>query len=339
MKRVLITGAAGFVASHMVEHVLAKTDWHVIGLDSFRHRGDPVRIESHMDPKRYDVHFCDLSAPIGVRLMEKIGPVDFMVNVASDSHVERSIDDPVRFVNNNVNLSLNMLEYARWHMANVPTPLQSFIQISTDEVFGAAPLGMEYREWDRLLPSNPYAASKAAQEALTIAYWRTYGVPAVITNTMNIFGQRQDPEKFIPMVIGKIFREEEVTIHGSETSIGSRFYLHARNQADAILWILKNRDPIHYEDRPGGTVYPERFNVVGDIEMNNLEVAQMIARIMGRPLHYKLVDFHKARPGHDRRYGLDGTKLAMAGWKAPRTFEESLRSTIEWTLKHPEWLR
>jgi dTDP-glucose 4,6-dehydratase len=341
--RVLITGSAGFVASHMVEHFLENTDWDIVGLDSFRHRGDSLRVTPGMDPKRYTVHTCDLSAPISYRLAEKIGPVDYIVNAASLSHVETSIEDPRPFVENNIGLGLSMLDYAL-RLVHLDSQtgrsqrLRAFVQISTDEVYGAAPLGVRYKEWDRLLPSNPYSASKAAQEALCVAYWRTYGVPVIITNTMNIIGERQDPEKFVPMLISRIHREEQVVIHGSEERPGSRFYLHARNQADAILWLLRTVEPARYEETPSEIRRPSRYNVVGDVEINNLELAQLVAKIMGKPLKYRFQDFHLTRPGHDRRYALDGSKLRNAGWRAPVEFEESLRRTIKWTLAHPEWM-
>lgn len=332
MKTILVTGSAGFVGSHFVEHILAKTDWKIVGLDSFRHRGDATRVQRNMDPERYRVIYHDLNAPISIRTFGEIGKIDFIANFASESHVDRSIDDPVPFVQNNTNLILNMLEYAR-----VAKP-KAFIQISTDEVYGAALLGHDHREWETHLPSNPYAASKAAQEAIAISYWRTYGVPVVLTNTMNMIGERQDAEKFLPMLISRISRGQTVTIHGSPDRIGSRYYLHARNHADAILFLLQKSEPRMYEDRSDQIVMPNRFNVVGNKEINNLVLAQMVADLIGKPLHYEWVDFHAARPGHDRRYALDGEKIAKMGWKAPLSLEESLKRTIQWTLSRPQWL-
>ncbi len=328
MKRVLVTGSAGFAASHFVEHVLANTDWDVIGLDSFRHRGDSLRV--YHDPKRYTVHCVDLAAPISRRLAEEIGPIDYIVNMASESHVDRSISDPVPFVQNNVNLALNVLEYARHVRPKV------FVQISTDEVYGAAHAGKNHREWDPIIPSNPYAASKAAQEAIAISYWRTYGVPLIITNAMNLIGERQDCEKYLPMLISKIQAGETVTVHGSPGHIGSRKYLHCRNMADAIVHLIRNSVGLEY--RPP-TIYPERYNIVGDVEINNLELATMVANLLGKPLKYEFLDFHSARPGHDFRYSLDGSKLKQAGWVAPVDFKESLKRVIDWTLEHPIWLR
>ena len=173
MKRILITGSAGFIGTHTVEHFIANTDWEIIGIDSFRHRGDSLRV--NQDPTRYKIYTHDLTTPISDRLIRKIGDIDYIINMASESHVDRSITDPVDFCENNIKLALTMLEYAREAKPKI------FIQISTDEVYGAALNGMNHKEWSTILPSNPYSASKAAQEALAISYWRTYGVPIVIT--------------------------------------------------------------------------------------------------------------------------------------------------------------
>jgi dTDP-glucose 4,6-dehydratase len=326
--KVIVTGSAGFVGSHLVEHILKNTDWNVVGLDSFKHRGDSLRV--YGDPKRYEMFACDLSTPISSRLAEQIGHIDYFINVASDSHVDRSITNPVPFVENNVSLMLNTLEYAR---RSIP---KAFLQISTDEVYGAAPEGVDHEEWSPIIPSNPYSASKAAQEAIAISYWRTYSVPLVLTNTMNMFGERQDPEKYLPLLISKVSRGETVKIHGTPSYIGKRKYLHTRNLADALLFLLKSKTPTKYVDNVN--MFPDRYNVVGDIELDNLELAQMVAEIIGKPLKYELIDFHSARPGHDRRYSLDGTKLQKLGWKAPVAFKASLKKTITWTLKNQIWL-
>jgi dTDP-glucose 4,6-dehydratase len=323
-KKLLLTGSAGFVGAHFVDHVLANTDWDIIGIDSFRHRGDSMRV--YQDPARYKIFTHDLTAPISERLINEIGHVDYIMNMASESHVDRSITDPVPFVENNVKLVLNMLEYAR---VIKPT---LFIQMSTDEVYGPAIEGINHKEWSPILPSNPYSASKAAQEGIAISYWRSYGVPLLITNTMNMFGERQDKEKFVPSVISKVHKGEIVTVHGNEDYIGKRFYLHARNFADAIIFLIKRGHVTMYEDLIDRVIIPDRYNIVGDVEMDNLQLAQFIASTMSRELKYRLVDFHSARPGHDRRYALDGTKIANLGWKAPVSFDESLRRTVNWTL-------
>lgn len=330
-KTVLVTGVGGFVASHLLDHILVNTDWNIVGISSWRHKGEPLRIidsEHYQRNKdRVTIITHDLSAPITAGLINKIGHIDYIFNLASESHVDRSITDPVPFIENNIKLALNVLEYTRIAKPSL------FLQFSTDEVYGAAPIGVNFKEWDTILPSNGYAASKVAQEALAIAYWRTYGVPVVITNCMNIFGERQDKEKYVAKTIEAIRNGETLTIHGSPSNIGSRFYLHARNISDAVVWIANNVVPMAYPDSDR----PDRFNIAGEREIDNLTLAQMIADIMGKELKYEFTDFHATRPGHDRRYALDGAKLKELGWKQPINLEESLRKTIEWEIKHASY--
>ena len=334
MTRVLLTGASGFVGSHVLRHILANTEWEVVCLSSFRHRGltDRIRLavkDYDDDFNRVKVISHDLTAPISPVLSNEIGKIDYVFNVASDSHVDRSIVEPVPFIENNVSLVCNILEWARF------SDIDRFIHVSTDEVYGPAPSGYAHREWeDQYLPSNPYSASKAAQESIAYSYWRTYDLPLIITNTMNIIGEMQDPEKFVPMIMKRALSEETVTIHASPTGeIGSRFYLHARNQADALLYTI-NQPILKY----GESHVPQKFHVVGEREVDNLEMANMVAEYIGKPLKYELVDFHSSRPGHDLRYALDGNKIAEAGWVAPLSLEESIERTVNWTLKNKEWL-
>ena len=332
MKTVLLTGSAGFVGAHITEHILANTDWNVIGIDSFRHRGDSQRI--FQDPKRYKIFTHDLTTPISSRLIAKIGHIDYIIQNASESHVDRSITDDTRraFVENNVNVALTMLEYAK-----IAKP-EKYIHISTDEVYGPAIEGHDHKEWEMHLPSNPYSGSKAAQVDISISYWRTFNIPLVITETMNITGERQDKEKFLPTLIRKIIRGEEVTIHGEPGNIGSRYYLHARNQADAVLFLLKNHKPQLYYDCTTELIKPDRFNIVGELELNNLQLGEMVADILDKKMIFKFENFHATRPGHDRRYALDGNKMKEKGWVPPVPFRKSLEKIIEWTLEHPEWL-
>lgn len=335
MKRVLITGAGGFMGSHVLRHILVNTDWDVVLLDSFRHRGKTDRIASQLEgiPNalgRVIVITHDLKAPISEQMSLKIGDIDYVLNIASESHVDRSIEEPRSFIENNVQLVLTMLEYIRqW-------PVEKFIHISTDEVYGPAPEDHDHVEGEPHRPSNPYSASKAAQEDICYSYWRTYDLPICVTNTMNIVGQMQDPEKYIPMTISNIIEGNTVKVHANAdgSKIGSRYYLHARNQADALLFLLNKVDFPTYSSGQGIAQY----HVVGEREVTNLEVAQMVARFLNTPLKYELVDFHSSRPGHDLRYALDGNKIAALGWKAPYSLEESLEDTVSWTVEHPEWL-
>lgn len=335
MKKVLLTGASGFVGSHVLRHILVNTDWDIVCPVTFTHKGLSDRLRIAVagvddDYNRVKVIRCDLTAPISAVTAHEFGKIDYVINVASESHVDRSIEEPATFIVNNVSLICNLLDWAR-----IAQP-EKIIQVSTDEVYGPAPVGYAHQEWiDQHLPSNPYSASKAAQEDIAFSYWRTYDVPIAITNTMNIIGETQDPEKFMPMTIKRVLAGEEMSIHASpEGEIGSRFYLHARNQADGLLHVLKQHFPKYGEANK-----PERFHIVGEREVNNLEMALMIADAVGKPLNYSLEDFHSSRPGHDLRYALDGKKIADTGWTLPIPLEESIRRTVDWTLKHPEWLK
>jgi len=333
-KRILITGAGGFIGSHCLSHILVNTDWEVVCLDSFNHKGMSERItfseHYQKDKSRVRIFTHDLNAPISSVLRGTIGNVDYIVNFCSASHVDRSITDPVPFVQNNVNIALNMLEYARQ-----AKPIK-FIQIGTDEVYGPTDGVHNHPEWSPILPSNPYSASKASQDAIAISYWRTYGVPVILTNIMNTFGEMQDHEKFIPMVIRKIILGETVTIHSDPTKTisGARFWLHARNTSDALLFMLQNVPVPLYPQANR----PERFNIVGGKQISNLDMALLIANIMGEELKYKMVDAETSRPGHDPFYGLSGEKLRNYGHAFPKNLEESLERTVKWTMEHPEWV-
>jgi dTDP-glucose 4,6-dehydratase len=333
-KRVLLTGASGFVGSHVLRHILVNTDWFVVCPTTFTHKGLQDRIRVACDDidgayKRVKVIRCDFTSPVSPITAHEFGKIDYVINVASESHVDRSIEYPAPFIINNVSLICHLLDWAR-----IAQP-EKIVQVSTDEVYGPAPAGYAHREWvDQHFPSNPYSASKAAQEDIAFAYWRTYGLPIAITNTMNIIGETQDPEKFMPMVIKKVLNGDVMKIHASpEGEIGSRFYLHARNQADGLLHVLNQPFPAF-----GEAETPQRFHIVGEREVDNLEMAQMIADAVGKPLNYELEDFHSSRPGHDLRYALDGTKITDTGWTLPIPLQESIQRTVEWTLQHPEWL-
>ena len=329
--RILITGSAGFVGAHFVEHFLSKTDWDIIGVDSFRHRGDSLRVQ-HLKSKRYQIHTHDLTSPFSYRQKQQLGKIDYILNLASMSHVDTSITDPVGFVENNVKLQLNILELAR------DKGVKAFQQLSTDEVFGPSIKGHNHKEWEPTRPSNPYAASKTAQDAICYSYWRTFSVPVQIVHSMNMFAERQDIEKFIPMLMSRISKGEVVTIHGQPHDIGSRYYIHARNLADAFLFLLGNKKPTMYKDLTSEIVDLDKYNVVGDRRIDNLQMAKLVAEFIGKDLKYEFEDFHKTRPGHDRDYGLNGDKIKALGWAPPVPFLDSLKKTVDWTLANPEWM-
>lgn len=342
--RVLLTGAGGFAGSHFLDHALRTTDWDAVCTDSFHHKGKLDRIDEvlaghdHGPLGFYDrttVITQDLSVPVSNQTVEKIGPIDWMVCYASDSHVTRSIQDPVPFIQNNVSVALQSMELAR------RLKPKGVIWVSTDEVCGALQKGQEpHPEWSVQLPSSPYSASKAAQENIVFSYWRTYDVPVVIIRCMNMFGERQDAEKFIPLVISQVLNGDEVVIHAdAQGNMGSRNYLHARNLADGIKFIMeREQPPVNYNDSWFRPDRPDMYNVVAGAVIDNLRLAELIADEMDHDLYYRLEDAAVSRPGHDPHYGLNPSKLYELGWVPPVDFESSLRKTIRWTLANPRWL-
>tara|TARA_B100000212_G_scaffold90759_1_gene66614 strand:+ start:1937 stop:2962 length:1026 start_codon:yes stop_codon:yes gene_type:complete len=338
-KRILITGGAGFIAHHLVEKILKTTDWEIISLDRLDFSGNLNRINEvvssfpNKEHKRVKIIYHDLKAPLNPEIKAAIGAVDYIAHLAAGSHVDRSIQFPLEFVMDNVVGTTNILDYAR----NLDS-LEKFAYFSTDEIFGPAPHGINYKENDRYNSTNPYSASKAGAEELVVAYENTYGIPSFITHTMNVFGERQNPEKYIPMVIQKVRDEELVTIHANKekTVAGSRHYIHAEDVSNALMFLFDIDLSSLTIDKTGAKCH--KFNIVGKDEIDNLQLAQFIADFQNKNLSYEMVDFHSSRPGHDLRYSLDGTKMKKLGWN-PQSAYERLEKTIDWTLKNDRWLK
>lgn len=324
MTKILITGGAGFIGHHLVAALLEEADWDITLIDRLDCSGNLNRLADVRAAKNPRVRFVfhDLRAPLNDQLCAQIGEHDYIVHMAAATHVDRSIEDPMSFVQDNVVATCNILNFAR------KVGCHQFLQFSTDEVFGPAPRGIAYSENDRYNSGNPYAATKAGAEELAVAFANTYGVPVTITHTMNVIGERQHPEKFVPMCIAKIAAGQSVVIHADKTRTvaGSRFYIHARDVADAVMTLLSSHAL-------------GKFNLVGEREMDNLELAQLIAAEIGEPLKYELVDFHSSRPGHDLRYALDGRKMrTLFSWEPRHRIEARVAEIVRWTLAHPEWL-
>tara|TARA_Y100000748_G_scaffold229040_1_gene193127 strand:+ start:2201 stop:3226 length:1026 start_codon:yes stop_codon:yes gene_type:complete len=337
-KKILITGGAGFIAHHLVNKILSQTDWEIVTLDRLDFSGNLNRLHEvvssfqEKDRKRVKVVHHDLRAELNPEICSSIGKVDLIAHLAAGSHVDRSITFPLEFVKDNVLGTAHILDYAR-----KCDNLERFCYFSTDEIFGPAPANINYKENDRYNSTNPYSATKAGGEELVVAYENTYNIPSFITHTMNVFGERQSPEKYIPMVIKKVRDNQLVTVHANKEKnvAGSRHYIHAEDVAEALLFLYNFNFSKLNPDKTGAKC--QKFNIVGRDEIDNLELAKYIAKVQGKELKYEMVDFHSQRPGHDLRYALCGKKMSTMGWNPHSAFDR-LKYTINWTLKNDRWL-
>lgn len=330
--KILLTGGAGFIGHHIIDYILKKTDWQIAILDRLDFSGNLNRLYEldnfEKNKKRTIFIWHDLKSEINEFIDKKIGAIDYVIHLAASTHVDRSIENPTLFAMDNVVGTTNLLNWIRKKRPQ----LKRFINFNTDEVFGPAPLGYKFSEDEPHKPSNPYSASKSGQGAMGYAFFITYGTPIITTYTMNNFGERQHPEKLIPKCISSIIKKEPMPIFSELTdgnvmkAVGSRFWLHCQNTASAMLYLLERG------------IVGESYNVIGFDERTNLEIAEKVADLIGKPLLPHFIDFHKARPGHDRRYALDGTKLKNLGWKPEISFDDSLKRTVEFTLNNPQWL-
>jgi len=327
MVKIVLTGGCGFIGHHFAEYVHKNTNWDIIILDKLTYASmglNRLRDNQLLYSNRVKVFTIDLEYEITEGIRKEIGnDIDYIVHMAAETHVDNSIREPTKVIKNNIISTVNLLEWARSLES-----LKIFFYFSTDEVYGPALEDTMYKEWDRHRPTNPYSASKSAAENICISYENTYKLPLMIVNVMNAFGERQHVEKFIPMCIKKILNDEVIQIHSyqDKKTSGSRFYIHAQNIANAVLFLILN-----------GKI-GEKYNISGEIEISNFDLAKQIANIIDKEYQYEMVDFHSSRPGHDLRYGLDGTKIYELGWQPKFDFNKSLEKTVQWTLKNLEWL-
>ena len=323
--RALVTGGAGFIGHHLFEHLLFNTDWEIIIIDklSYASNGfDRLRDTGNLNNKRLKFFCMDFNYPISWGIAKEIGEVDYILHLGAETHVDNSIKDAEPFVMSNVLGTMRMLDFAR-----TQNKLKRFVYFSTDEVFGPADDDVSYKDNDRYDSRNPYAATKAGGEELAMSYANSHGVPVIVTHCMNAFGERQHPEKFIPLTIRKVLRGEKLLIYANDNGeAGKRSYIHCRNISAALLFLLDNSQ------------IRDKYNIRGEQEVDNLALAQFISRVLGKDLIHEVVSFHCARPGCDWRYSLDGAKLYDMGFHLPKTFGSSLEKTIRWYVDNPTWL-
>ena len=317
-KKVLITGGAGFIGSHLVKQINSSRDWKVSILDSLTYAGDLKNLkDAEMENfYRYDIRHLDV-----LKKLSDENIFDAIIHLAAESHVDRSIENPLEFVETNVNGTVNLLEIGLQQFKKNPKFV--FYHVSTDEVFGDIPLELDYKfdESTSYDPSSPYSASKAASDHFVRAYHRTYSLPVVISNCSNNYGTHQYPEKLIPVVVNRLLNGEKIPVYGSGENM--RDWLHVRDHADAIINILER-----------GTI-GETYCVGGNTVISNLELVKKICgkfdQVAGEKNSERLISFVEDRKGHDLKYAINASKLEKdLDWKPRVSFDLGLKETVQW---------
>ena len=330
MTRILISGSSGFIGHNLVDYILRETDWEVVSLD---------RLGTPLSQKRWNDLFLSKSSRIKLvrhDLCENISnktieEIDYILHLGAETNINKSIKDPHKFIKTNVFGTYNLLEFARREKS-----LKHFIYVSTNEVFGHGVSGEKFGEWNSFNCLNPYSATKAASEDLSLAYSSTYQTPVLIIRTMNLFGNRQDPKKFIPTIVRCIKNNIELPIYvNSNGDVGTRSYLHVSAFASALFYLIdisKNKpnvDSVQWNR--------DKFNIAGEAPINNLMLAKKISEIMGKPLNYKLIDYYSNQPAHELHSSLDCARLFKLGWSYPESFDKQLENSVVWLMNNSNW--
>lgn len=329
MKTLLVTGGAGFIGSSFIrKHI---ENYNVINLDLLTYAGnlENLKVVDNLSQYRFvkgDV--CDR------RLLEKLfseNEIDAIINFAAESHVDRSIEDPETFLRTNVMGTQALLDVAKksWNLrpddkyCREYKPGVKFLQVSTDEVYGELGATGLFTEKTPLTPNSPYSASKAAADLLSLSYHHTFGVPLNITRCSNNYGPYQFPEKLIPLMINNCLGDKPLPVYGDGLQV--RDWIHVEDHCDAIAEVLERGQP--------GEIY----NIGGNCERANIEIVKTLLRILDKT--ESLISYVKDRPGHDRRYAIDNTKIkTQLGWKPKYTFETGIGETVQWYLSNREWM-
>ena len=315
--KILITGGAGFIGSCFVRYMLNKhQDYKIINLDALTYAGNIENLSDVKDNPNYSFvkgNICDKNL-----IVELTKDVDAIINFAAETHVDNSISNPNIFIETNVVGTLNLLEAAK------NNKVERYLQVSTDEVYGSLGKDGYFTEHTPISPNSPYSASKASADMLVRAYNKTYNVPTLITRCSNNYGPYQYPEKLIPFFISKLLKGEKIPLYGDGQNV--RDWLYVYDHASAI-------DTVLHKGKTG-----EVYNVGGHNEKANIEITKLILENMGKD--ESMIEYVKDRPGHDRRYAIDNSKITNElGWKPSKTFEEGIKDTINWYLENQDWIK
>lgn len=313
MKRLLITGGAGFIGSNFIRHILTKYDgYHVTNIDKLTYCGNLENLRDVGKNKNYKFIKGDIA---NIDLVNKLTrKTDILINFAAETHVDRSIKDSAAFVKTNVFGTHALLAAAN------KNGVKLFIQISTDEVYGSIADG-HFKEDDALQPNSPYSASKASGDLIARSYFVTYKLPVIITRSSNNFGPYQYPEKIIPLFITNALQNKKLPLYADGMNV--RDWLFVIDNCEAI-------DVVVHRGKPG-----ETYNIGGGSEITNLELTHTILALLGK--NKSLIEFVKDRPGHDKRYALDIMKMRKLGWQPRHDFRSALNLTIKWYKKNEAW--
>jgi len=339
MPTLLITGGAGFIGANLVHYALEHTGARIVIIDKLTYAGSLLNLDRALvDPRVTFVH-ADIADQAAVARVFTIHKPTAVLNLAAETHVDRSIDTPRPFIETNIGGTFVMLEAARHYLVDLDEEGRAafrFLHVSTDEVYGALGPTGSFSEETPYAPNSPYAASKAAADHLVRAYFHTYGVPTLITNCSNNYGPRQFPEKLIPLTILNAIEGRPLPIYGDGGHV--REWLHVEDHCSGLLAVLERGSP------------GEKYNIGGGLERTNVEIVDLICGVLeslypsaGNPAlerrgYRDLKTFVPDRPGHDRRYAIDASKIARElGWTATHTLEQGLRDTTAWYLDHREW--
>ncbi len=314
--RILVTGGAGFIGSHLVRRLIQSGRHSVVNLDALKYSGNLENLADLAGDPQYRFVHADIGDQKAVQATLREHRIEGIINCAAETHVDRSILDPGAFARTDVVGTGILLEEAR------QAGVQRFLQVSTDEVYGSVEQGSSV-ESDRLEPRSPYSASKAGGDLLVLSYWTTYRFPVLVTRGSNTYGPNQYPEKFIPLFATNAIDGEPLPLYGDGKQC--RDWLSVYDHAAGIQQV--------FEQGEAGAVY----NVGGGNERKNITVAEQIVAAVGKSR--SLIRFVQDRPGHDRRYSIDCGRLRALGWSPQVTFEEGLKQTVEWYRTHEDWWR
>jgi dTDP-glucose 4,6-dehydratase len=314
--RILVTGGAGFIGSHLVRRLIQSGQHSVVNLDALKYSGNPANLTDLAGHPQYTFVHADIGDQNVVQATLQEHSIEGIINCAAETHVDRSILDPGAFARTDVVGTGILLEEAR------RAGVQRFLQVSTDEVYGSVEQGSS-TEGDRLEPRSPYSASKAGGDLLVLSYWTTYRFPVLITRGSNTYGPNQYPEKFIPLFATNAIDGEPLPLYGDGKQC--RDWLSVYDHAAGIQHVFQQGEP--------GTIY----NVGGGNERENITVAEQIVATLGRSR--SLIRFVQDRPGHDRRYSIDCSRVRALGWSPQVPFEEGLKQTVDWYRTHENWWR